>query len=295
MTFLTRRNRKSALLGPTALVPCLPAVSAFALASSSLAQSASPHADVLDIHHLPVGDGKIGNTPRRRCVMSCQAAFGGRGAQDVGPWIHGDTWDLSQKLHAEGRVTWPNAEFQVTPQNVLLTLPTNPQPAASPSSVPMGRIGIALNGVPIFNALGDAGRLAVAHEGEDLSNGHPQMQGEYRYHGPSPWLPNQTGSEVLIGCAHDGFGIYSIYDANGRELTNGDLDECHARTSEILWDGAKVSMDRYALTREYPDTIGWFRGTPVQVRNVGGGRRGPPPGGPIPPPLGPPAGLGGPQ
>jgi hypothetical protein len=61
------------------------------------------------------------------------------------------------------------------------------------------------------------------------------MRGEYHYHGPSACLPDESGNEVLIGYALDGFGIYSVYDANGRELTNADLDDCHGRVSEVEW------------------------------------------------------------
>jgi hypothetical protein len=68
----------------------------------------------------------------------------------------------------------------------------------------------------------------------------------------------------MIGVALDGYGIYSMYDANGRELTNDDLDECHGRVSEIDWDGERVSLYHYVLTREYPYTIGCFKGTPVR-------------------------------
>jgi hypothetical protein len=150
-------------------------------------------------------------------------------------------------------------------QQIMLTLPRDPVPASQPKCVPMGMIGVALNGVAIFNALDAGGRDAVAHEVQDACSGHPQMSGEYHYHGPSACLPDESGNEVLIGYALDGFGIYSLYDANGRELTNADLDDCHGRISEVEWDGKRAVMFHYVLTREYPYTIGCFRGTPVSL------------------------------
>jgi hypothetical protein len=158
-------------------------------------------------------------------------------------------------------------------QQIMLTLPRDPVQAAQPACVPMGMIGVALNGVAIFNALDAAGRDAVAHEVQDACGGHPQMRGEYHYHGPSVCLPDESGNEVLIGYALDGFGIYSMYDAQGRELTDADLDACHGRVSTVAWDGRPVSMFHYVLTREYPYTIGCFRGQPASLP-----RQGPPPG-----------------
>ena len=281
------------------------------LAASGTALGQVPaRQDVLDVHRLPLGDGRVSEAPRSGYVWSCQTQFrqGGPGAQHLGAWVHGDTWDLTEKLQVQGRVTWPAAQFSIrlegdarnvrrvegnglpvsTPtgtfpvspsdpaflidrnpnaiaaQHVELPLPAQPTQAAQPSCVPMGMIGVALNGVAIYNALDAGGRDAVAHEVQDLCSGHPQMRGEYHYHGPSACLPDQTAiGERLIGYALDGFAITSMYGADGRELTNADLDECHGRVSEIEWDGQRVSMYHYVLTREYPYTIGCFRGTPA--------------------------------
>jgi YHYH protein len=298
--------------------------------SSARSRAPAARTDVLDIHHLPLGDGKVSASPQRGYVMSCIAQFHGRGAQLAGPWIHGNTWDPTEKISVQGRVLWPEAAFRVTTetndrivtrlihgnglpvdtptgtfpvayddpafeidrnpnsivaQQIVLTLPFDPRPAAVSSCVPMGMIGVSLNGVAIFNALDDAGRDAVAHEVQDLCNGHPQMEGQYHYHGPSACLPNESANETLIGYAIDGFGIYSMYDLQGREITDADLDDCHGRSSEIDWDGSRVVMYHYVLTREYPYTIGCFRGTPAHVAGRGArGRMGPPPNG-MPPGL----------
>jgi YHYH protein len=315
---------------------------AVALAMLAVAGEAAAKHDVLDVHHLPLGDGRISPSPQRGDVMACRMGPGRRGgARHAGSWIHGNTWDLTEKLHVQGRVMWPQARFTIrdtgagrvisrriegnglplnTPtgrfpisrndpayridpnpnsieaQQIALTLPAEPRIAPAPSCVPMGMIGIALNGVAIFNALDDAGRDAVAHEVQDLCDGHPQMRGEYHYHGPSPCLPDEAANEKLIGYALDGFGIYSMYDAQGNELTDADLDACHGRTSVVDWNGRRVAVYHYVLTREYPYTIGCFRGTPVRSSEARGRpRERPGPGGPprdrfgpdgLPPPSG---------
>ena len=255
----------------------------------------------LDTQNLPLGDGKVSNEPRRGYVYACMSSFRGGGARHVGNWIHGSTWDDTQKIHVQGEVTWPDASISISSdgdrrmvssnalpddhttgifpvrrddpafqidrnpntimaQTISLSLPLIPTVAAKSSCVPMGMIGVALDGVPFFNALDDAGRDAVAHEVQDDCNGHPQHGGEYHYHGPSPCMKSMTDNNALIGYALDGFGIYSMYDENGREQTNDDLDECHGRVSRIIWDGKPVEMYHYVLTREYPYTVGCFRG-----------------------------------
>ncbi|MEO8165803.1 MAG: hypothetical protein ABI619_10450, partial [Betaproteobacteria bacterium] len=55
----------------------------------------------------------------------------------------------------------PNA---ISAQPIDVSLPLSPAFAAVPGCVPMGMIGVALSGVPIFNALDAGGRDAVAHE-----------------------------------------------------------------------------------------------------------------------------------
>lgn len=160
----------------------------------------------------------------------------------------------------------------ISPQQIAFSLPLSPVLAAAPECVPMGMIGILSSGVALFNALDAGGRDAAAHEVQDHCNGHPQMTGQYHYHGPTPCVPGVADNNKLIGYALDGFGIYSMYDENGRELTNADLDECHGRVGRIAWDGKEVAMYHYVLTREYPYTIGCFRGTPLRVQmRVGGG------------------------
>lgn len=152
---------------------------------------------------------------------------------------------------------------RIQSRQISLQLPGNPQAADQPSCLPMGAIGYALNGVAIYNALDDAGRDAAAHEIQDSCDGHPQSAGEYHYHGPSDCMPDIDQNNALVGYALDGFGIYSRFDANGKEYVNADLDECHGLVSQVEFNGQKVTMYHYVLTQEYPYTLGCFKGTPV--------------------------------
>jgi hypothetical protein len=162
----------------------------------------------------------------------------------------------------------------ITARRLEISIPSLPEAAAQPSCVPMGIIGVMLNGVALFNALDGEGRDAVAHEVQDHCNGHPERSGQYHYHGNSNCVTGATGNNTLVGYALDGFGVYSMFDAAGKELTNADLDECHGRTSKVMWDGKEVVMYHYVVTREYPYSVGCFKGIPTQT--VGSGRPRPP-------------------
>ncbi len=274
----------------------------------ALGQGADPHA-------IPLGDGKLSESPRSGYVYSCTTRFRGGGARHAGDWILGSTWDETRKIHVQGSVSWPQARFDVVeaggsrritgndlptagttgvfpvrrsdpafridrnpnairPQEVTLSLPLAPRFAAQPSCVPMGPIGITLSGVFIFNAIDDAGRDAVAHEVQDRCNGHPEHQGRYHYHGPSPCVPGMSRPNAVIGYAFDGFPITGLMAADGREHANADLDDCHGRVDALTLNGRTVRTYHYAMTREYPYTVGCFRGRPVRLATAMGAEGG---------------------
>lgn len=160
----------------------------------------------------------------------------------------------------------PNA---IAPQTIALSLPADPVAAATPSCVGMGQIGIALDGVAIFNALDAAGNDAVAREAQDACHGHPQQSSMYHYHG---WLQtcvsdagSATRNSSLLGYALDGYGIYGAW-YDGKILTSADLDVCHGTTSAVMWHGKLTSIYHYVSTYDYPYTIGCFHGRPVRTR-----------------------------
>ncbi len=286
----------------------------------------TPAAGPLDFRRLPLGDGKYVGSPKVGSILPCNPSrdyFQTIGAHALGPWIHGSTWDTTQKMTVTGSAQWPNASFSIAtsggrrvftgndlppvartglypiqdsdpvypidpnpnpvqPQSLSFTTPIDPQLAASPSCVSIAIIGVALDGVPFYSALDVQGHDAPAHEVQDECNGHPNPGGTYHYHSLSPCIPHIGESAALVGYALDGFGIYSPYAQDGRELTTADLDECHGTTSVVPWDGQPRLMYHYVLTRDYPYTIGCFRGTPAALAMPSGSRSGTPPSGPGP-------------
>jgi hypothetical protein len=147
-------------------------------------------------------------------------------------------------------------------QSLTLTLPVKPDAASRPNCLTGGGIGILLNGVLLFDALDGPGRDAVAHEEQDLCQGHPQQQGQYHYHEiPTCIRDNSTSSSTVVGWANDGYPIVVERDAAGNLPNNADLDVCHGRTSAILEDGVITTTYHYDATLEYPYTLGCFHGT----------------------------------
>jgi hypothetical protein len=101
----------------------------------------------------------------------------------------------------------------------------------------------------------------------DQCYGHPYNQ-QYHHHSYS-WkcFPNQgtTGQSPVFGFALDGFPITGPRGPDGNEWTNADLDICHGRESVLdIPDGAGGFVRKltyhYVLNREYPHSVGCFRG-----------------------------------
>src|SRR4051812_41444959 len=151
---------------------------------------------VVDLTHLPIGDGKVSTSAVVGSVWSCTTTFGGGGAFRDGPWIRGDgTFDYTAKAVVDGAVSWPhqfsstvqgaNRVFggnylpthttgtypiaanddayqydrnpnAIAAQTLSLTLPALPGLATQARCLPMGAIGVLLTGSAFFNAL-DAG------------------------------------------------------------------------------------------------------------------------------------------
>ncbi|NWG47039.1 MAG: YHYH protein [Alphaproteobacteria bacterium] len=245
----------------------------------------------------------------------------GPGARAEGPWLKGEMWDPAEKVKVQGAVTWPDAMLAITadgetrrirgnnlpfhptgtfpidpddpahyydrnpnPIRALsfdLALPRVPEPAATPSCVPMGMIGVSLTGGVLYNALDVRGKDAAAHEILDACGGHPQGAGQYHYHTPSPCMLDTSGPagghSDLVGYALDGFGVYGLHGEGGERLSSADLDACHGHEHEIAWDGEARTLYHYHLTPDYPYTLGCFRGTPVAQPRFPRPERRPPP------------------
>ena len=152
---------------------------------------------------------------------------------------------------------------QIATQSISFSIARNPTIATTTSCV-YKEVGITLDGVQLHNPLDSVGHDELAYQLQDVCTGAPQPGGAYHRHALSECTPHIHENVALVGYALDGFGIFSPYDASGKELTSADLDECHGTTSEIAWEGKTVVMYHYVMTRDFPYSVACFRGTPTR-------------------------------
>jgi hypothetical protein len=151
----------------------------------------------------------------------------------------------------------------ISQQSISFGIPLNPSAAPADSCV-YKEVGITIDGVPLHAPFDSTGRNELAYEIQDACNGGPQPGGGYHRHAFSNCTPHIHERAMLVGYALDGFGIYGPIDENGTEITSADLDECHGRTSPVVWEGQWVNMYHYVMTRDFPYTIACFKGTPTR-------------------------------
>jgi hypothetical protein len=127
-------------------------------------------------------------------------------------------------------------------QDFTFRLPLVPRKSDSITRLPMGPIGMSLNGVVFFNPFEMEGRNAVAGYDEvwlDSCCGHPQQTGVYHYHKyptcvKSPFIDEGKSHSPIIGFAFDGYPLYGPYESDAAMAMElkGDhaLDACNGHS-----------------------------------------------------------------
>jgi YHYH protein len=305
MTTTFRRLAPLAALAAASLLLCVALFGTREIAISGAAHSAATNGPNLTALPLGNGKATLAGPQQGylflcRPMMGGPAAGGGPWINAAA-----GTYSLSAKPSVDGSNPWPNAAFRakvkkkvlrlngnglptdhgtgnfpvrptddafqydrnpntVTAQSITLTLKAKPKRLATPQCVG-GQVGIARNGVPIFNALDAAGQDAVANEIQDSCSGHPQQAGQYHYHGLPACIGygRESKHSTLIGWAFDGFPIYGPIGNKGRYMRLTDLDECHGHTHKLKYQGETRRLFHYHATHEFPYTVGCYRGAPA--------------------------------
>jgi YHYH protein len=219
------------------------------------------HGSTFDLNAKATVDGSVKwpSAKLREKTGKSRRTFSGNGLP------RGDTTGEFPVRSSDDAYSYDRNPNSIRSQSVHYSLPTHPRAASKPSCLPMGAIGIAKNGVAIFNALDAGDRDAVAHEVQDSCGGHPQMSGVYHYHDiPSCLTKGESKHRAsgLVGYALDGYPIFGPRGHGGKLLTNNDLDACHGQVSKVFYEGRWQRIYHYSATLEYPYTLGCFHGTP---------------------------------
>ncbi len=147
-------------------------------------------------------------------------------------YYYGTTWQSTMYEAYNGT----NTSFSAAPNkiasfNYTFKIPLNPASASTKSSTPLGPMGVAINGVPIFNQYA-AGGVALG-SGEinsfDEYYGHPTPNNAYHYHVEPTYLTSAKGKDALIGFLLDGFPVYGPME-NGATVSASSLDAYHGHT-----------------------------------------------------------------
>ncbi|HYO10047.1 MAG TPA: YHYH protein [Tepidisphaeraceae bacterium] len=158
--------------------------------------------------------------------------------------------------HSTG--TFPNRDnpHAIREQDYTFRIPRRPRIAETITRLPMGPIGVAINGVPFYNPYNREGQDAAMNEVFDKCCGHPDPRGRYHYHVYPKCIHSSFADPAgrhspLIGYAFDGFAIYGPNGEDGKPPA--DLDECNGH----------ADADRgyhYHVTNRFPYLLGGYRG-----------------------------------
>jgi hypothetical protein len=140
------------------------------------------------------------------------------------------------------------------------SIPIKPVIAANPISAKdhflRGAIAIAVNGVPIFNALNNRGDDALLAGELDDWGGHCGRADDYHYHIAPTHLQSVLGKKVPIAYALDGFPIYGETEVDGKKVIGLDGFNGH-------FDSKKNY--HYHATKSYPYINGGFKGVVTEI------------------------------
>jgi YHYH protein len=209
--------------------------------------------------------------------------YGATSVTTDGTWVYIKTKNLpdhkspyyttSNALYeAYSGTTFGGNTFTKNPNTIIeqtgtFKIPLTPAVNSSHSATPLGPIGIALNGVALFNQYAGPNNQALTGEiaSFDKYYGHPQQSGMYHYHVEPVYLTTvKFTKSSLIGFLLDGFPVYGPQEENGTTITSSALDVYHGHTHATI--DYPNGIYHYHFTEDAPYLNGnGFYGTPGTV------------------------------
>lgn len=154
------------------------------------------------------------------------------------------------------------AEYAAT-----VKIPLNPKVDAAHSATPLGAMGIALNGVALFNQYAGPNNQALTGEiaSFDKYYGHPQNSGVYHYHVEPLYLTTVKSTKAgLMGFLLDGFPVYGPQEENGTSVSSSQLDVYHGHTHATVDYPNGIYHYHFTADAPYLNGSGYY-GTPGTI------------------------------
>jgi hypothetical protein len=149
-------------------------------------------------------------------------------------------WGVGNALYEDFPTGYhANVNTSMSAQNYTMTIQAKPVVASTHEETTLGAIGLALNGVPIYNDRegGNVALDALTITTFDFSGAHPGPGKDYHYHTTGRYTT--TDDAKLVGFLRDGFPIYGRKDNDGSYPSNLDAYGGHtgvtADFSEALY------------------------------------------------------------
>ena len=269
-------DRRSALrlgglgLGGLLLAACAPSKGAITSTSTELAASATTTAAEVATTIASTTSGAADPTTTSSAVSALNTLPGfDEFASTVKVFASGDYWQIeSNGLPAHNMMVGITSWQQQVPLPMTYKgsnawqLPKQPaladNPISAKTSLYRGAIALAVNGVPIFNALNNRGEDAFLVGELDKWGGHCGRADDYHYHVAPLHLATIVGSAKPIAYALDGFAIYGSTEPDGSTMKKLDAYNGHVGTDGVY---------HYHGTTTYPYINGGMRGV---IRGVVG-------------------------
>ena len=162
-------------------------------------------------------------------------------------------WGVGNALYEDFPTGYhANVNTSMTAHNYAMTIPAKPVVSSTHEETSLGAIGLALNGVPIYNDRegGNVALDALTITTFDYPGAHPGPGMDYHYHTTGRYTT--TDDANLVGFLRDGFPIYGRKDKDGSYPSN--LDPYGGHT---------------ASTTDFPDGIYHYHASNVNYLNTG--------------------------
>lgn len=173
-------------------------------------------------------------------------------------------WGVGNALYEVQKSGGTLAPGSLRSQNFVMTISTTPSEATTKEATSLGPIGMALNGVAIYNDREggnvpvDAGVLGSM----DRGGAHSGPGGLYHYHFDGDFTSKDDAK--LIGFLRDGFPIYGRKDMDGSYPTNLDTNGGHTAVTADFPKGTyhyHSSITNYMNSGYYILKSGSYHGT----------------------------------